>query len=224
FLAIVLAFIQHRQRQASKHPPDIFEIQSVLAPARYPLGWVIGGPHSRDLCTFLKLAETGHPEQWTPAQATDDAKSILTANLLQGHLIQVETSQLQERIPAVSLYHDTFARCCEQITCTNDIDQVWMSVIHPQSLGPLRFNCVAPRSSRRRRAGSRTISRHSCGSPPRHGPAPNPCCHARAHGERRVAQGPPEWTRTSPAIGDTRQAPSRRMSFRPIARPTDRAA
>ena len=50
-LAIVLAFLQHRQRQASKQPPGMFEIQSVLAPVRYPLGWVIGDPHSRDLCT-----------------------------------------------------------------------------------------------------------------------------------------------------------------------------
>ena len=58
------------------------------------------------------------------------------------------------------------------------------------------FNCVAPRSSGRRLAGSRTISRRSCGFPPRRGPAPNPCCRARAHGGRCAAPGLPGWRRT----------------------------
>ena len=58
------------------------------------------------------------------------------------------------------------------------------------------LNCVALRSSRRRLAGSRTISRRSCGFPPRRGPAPNPCCRARAHGGRCAAPGLPGWRRT----------------------------
>src|SRR5262249_60179509 len=89
---------------------------------------------------------------------------------------------------------------------------------------PTLFNYAAPCRSRRRHAARRTISRHWHGSRSRRGPAPNPCCRARARGARRVVPARPGWTRTSREVDDTRRAPSHPRCFRPIARPRDPAA
>jgi hypothetical protein len=86
------------------------------------------------------------------------------------------------------------------------------------------FNCASPCSSRLWHAAGRIVSRHWRGSVLQRGPAPSPCCRARAHGEGRVAPGRPGWIHTAPVVGHRRQARPYRTSFRLIAHPRDRAA
>ena len=85
---------------------------------------------------------------------------------------------------------------------------------HAEGFATISFNCAAPCSSRRRHAAACTISRHWHGYLPQRGRAPNPCCRARAHGERRAAPGRPGWAHTSLAFADMRRAPSHPTSFR----------
>src|SRR5262249_51484955 len=144
----------------------------------------VGGDHAgatraHDVPRHLEDAETHRIDE--------RADHVLLADPLLGR--EIKRVALAHAMIRGIAHHTFEPRRCFVVSRLTQCRTHGLGFAHAATL----LSYAAPCRSRRRHAARLIISLHWHGSRSRRGPAPNPCCRARARGARRVVPARPGW-------------------------------